>query len=45
MKIIILGGPGAGKRKQAKKIAEKYDISHIFTGDIFRGKIKKGKKL
>ena len=45
MKIIMLGAPGAGKGTQAKKIAEKYQIPHISTGDIFRSNIKEGTEL
>ena len=45
MKIIILGAPGAGKGTQAKRIAEKYSIPHISTGDIFRANIKNGTEL
>ena len=33
------------KGTQAKKIAEKYDIPHISTGDIFRANIKNGTEL
>lgn len=45
MKIIMLGAPGAGKGTQAKRIAEKYAIPHISTGDIFRANIKNGTEL
>ncbi|MCD8250070.1 MAG: adenylate kinase [Lachnospiraceae bacterium] len=45
MKIIMLGAPGAGKGTQAKKIAGKYGIPHISTGDIFRANIKNGTEL
>lgn len=45
MKIIMLGAPGAGKGTQAKKIASKYSIPHISTGDIFRANIKNGTEL
>lgn len=45
MKIIMLGAPGAGKGTQAKKIAEKYLIPHISTGDIFRSNMKEGTEL
>ncbi len=45
MKIIMLGAPGAGKGTQAKMIADKYQIPHISTGDIFRSNIKEGTEL
>ncbi len=45
MRIIMLGAPGAGKGTQAKRIAEKYNVPHISTGDIFRENIKNGTEL
>ena len=45
MKIIMLGAPGAGKGTQASRIAEKYQIPHVSTGDIFRANIKNGTDL
>lgn len=40
MKVILLGAPGAGKGTQAVRLAERYNIPHISTGDIFRRNIK-----
>lgn len=45
MKIVMLGAPGAGKGTQAERIAAKYGIPHISTGDIFRANIKEGTEL
>ncbi|MCR5526134.1 MAG: adenylate kinase [Lachnospiraceae bacterium] len=45
MKIIMLGAPGAGKGTQASRIAEKFGIPHVSTGDIFRANIKNGTEL
>ena len=42
MNLILLGAPGAGKGTQATKIADRYGIVHISTGDIFRANIKNG---
>lgn len=39
MRLVILGPPGAGKGTQAKRIAAKFDIPAISTGDIFRKNI------
>lgn len=45
MKIIMLGAPGAGKGTQAIKIAEKYKIPHVSTGDLFRSNISQNTQL
>lgn len=40
MRMIIFGPPGAGKGTQARRIAERYGIPAISTGEIFRANIK-----
>ena len=45
MKLILLGAPGAGKGTQATKIAERYNVVHISTGDIFRANLKMGTEI
>ena len=44
-RVVLLGPPGVGKGTQAALIAEKYNILHISTGDIFRANIKEGTEL
>jgi adenylate kinase len=39
MRVVLLGPPGAGKGTQARKLADRYGLATIATGDIFRDEI------
>ena len=43
--IVLFGKPGAGKGTQAEFLKEKYNLTHISTGDVFRFNIKNETEL
>jgi adenylate kinase len=45
VRVVLLGPPGAGKGTQAVKLAEKLEIPHLSTGDLFRENIGNGTEL
>jgi adenylate kinase len=45
VRLVLLGPPGAGKGTQAAKLAEKLQIPHLSTGELFRDNISTGTKL
>lgn len=45
LNVALFGPPGAGKGTQAKKLAEKYNLTYLSTGDILRREISEGTPL
>ena len=45
LNLVLFGPPGAGKGTQSEKIIEKYNLTHISTGELFRKHLGEGTKL
>ena len=43
--ILIFGPPGSGKGTQSVKLAEKFNLLHLSTGDMLRSEIAEGTDL
>jgi adenylate kinase len=43
--LVLIGAPGSGKGTQASRIAQRYSIPHISTGDILRAAVRAGSNL
>ncbi|GAA5129764.1 adenylate kinase [Pseudonocardia adelaidensis] len=42
MRLLLVGPPGAGKGTQAVRLAERLDVPHISSGDLFRANLQPG---
>jgi adenylate kinase len=40
VRLVLVGPPGAGKGTQAERLAQRLDVPHISTGDLFRANLK-----
>ena len=40
MRLLLIGAPGAGKGTQAERLAERFHIAHISSGDLLRQHVK-----
>jgi adenylate kinase len=45
MRIVLLGPPGAGKGTQARRLADRYGLPIVATGDLFRDQAARGTEL
>ncbi|MGH3271474.1 MAG: adenylate kinase family protein, partial [Trebonia sp.] len=40
MRLLLIGAPGAGKGTQAERLAERFNITHISSGDLLRQHVR-----
>jgi adenylate kinase len=45
MRVILLAPPGAGKGTQGERVAARYGVPHISSGDLFRAEVESGSPL
>jgi len=45
LNLVLIGPPGSGKGTQAIRLAERYKVPHISTGDILRAAVRDGTRL
>ena len=45
MRLLLLGGPGAGKGTQGARLAERLAIEHVAAGDALRAEVYRGTEI
>jgi adenylate kinase len=45
VRVVLLAPPGAGKGTQGVRIADRYGLTYLSTGDIFREEVERGSDL
>jgi adenylate kinase len=45
MRLLLIGAPGAGKGTQAERLAERFGIAHISSGDLLRRHVEDGTSI
>ena len=45
MRLLLLGGPGAGKGTQGTRLAERLEVEHVAAGDALRAEVERGTEI